>query len=53
MPFKIVSKGQSIPVDFRIKFKITNDKLVITPTNIDFGTIYQGTGSKVCITLKN
>lgn len=53
LPFTIVSKSQTIPVDFRIKFKITTNKLVITPTMIDFGNIYQGTGSKISVTLRN
>lgn len=38
--------AQEAPVEFKISFKITTDRLTITPQIIDFGKIYSGTASK-------
>ena len=53
IPFQIVSESQKNDVGFSIGFKITTDKLTISPMRIDFGNIYGGTGAKVNVTLKN
>ncbi len=40
-------KEQLLPVEFDIVFRITSDKLVIRPPELNFGRIFEGLSSKI------
>lgn len=47
IPFQVEVKGQVLPVKFTIKFKITSDQVVICPSDLNFGSIFEGLSSKI------
>jgi hypothetical protein len=53
IPFKLSCADQVVPVQFTIRAKITIDTIQVTPGKINFGTLYQGTASKMAITMEN
>lgn len=51
--FSLKGVDQVKPVPFKVIAHMTNDTVQIIPGKIDFGRIYEGTGSRVGVTLNN
>jgi len=53
IPFKLVCTDQVLPVEFTIKAKLSNGTINISPSHLDFGRLFKGTGSRLALTFEN
>jgi hypothetical protein len=42
-----------MPVNFTIRVQLTNEVIKITPQKVDFGVIFEQSGSRIPLTLQN
>lgn len=52
IPFKLIGANQLVPVYFNIKARLTIDTLQITPSQLDFGKIFEGCAARLSLYLK-
>lgn len=47
LPLKLIGSDQIMPVNFIIRAQMSISQIDITPSKLDFGTLYEGTGKKI------
>lgn len=53
IPFEFSIKEQILPVTFQIRFKITSDSVIVSPAELNFGSIFEGLSSKIEVSFIN
>ena len=49
----MIVKEQVLPVDFKLRFRVTTDHVIVRPPELNFGRLYEGLSSRVEVELEN